>query len=937
MNRPIEFSPVSDSSTADFLATPCTFSLSSSSQSFAAGGGAASVNVNTLHGCAWTASKSADWITITAGASGLGSGSVSFSVAPTTTPRVGHLTIAGKNFAVYQEFNSCGSPAFSQANYGTSSTSQTAVREADLNGDGAQDIVMSGPNTTSWSALINNGSGSFTTKSFNANLDPVAFVLADLNGDGRPDVAMTAYNFSMVRIFFNNGAADFGPGVDIPFTSQGQSPLTQNLLAADVNRDGKADLLVSTPGANAVQVLLGNGSGGFTQTNLINVGQFVPIEIADFNRDSNPDMLLARGQSSTPIAVMLGNGSSGFGPLITSGGIDFASIAGIGDFNGDDMLDLVVPTSITTGSPPSTFTGLVVMTGDGNGHFVKKSTFSATNIAQLTVADFNNDAKPDVAYTVSTTARILLGDGDGNLGGLIQINTGGDPNFYSNYGIVGMDLTGDGRADLAVANTSAGASILRNNCAGSPIISGRVTDSRNSGLAVAGVTVTLSGTQSATTQTDSNGNYIFLNLSAGGNYVVTPSKNNFTFNPASISLNNLSGIQSANFVGTAAVLTFTSQDFVVDEGAGSIQISVRRTGDLSGVTTVDYAAVDGTASSRTDYTAALGRLRFEPGDTVKTFTVLITDDNFVEGWESLSLVLSNPVGGIFNSSPMEGPPNTSLLEIRDNDFIAPVNNPVDNSSFFVRQHYHDFLNREADAAGLQFWTNEIESCGTDTACREVKRINVSAAFFLSIEFQQTGYLVERLYKSAYGDAVGNSTFPSAHTLPVPNVRFNEFLADTQEIGRGVVVGQPGWEVQLENNKVAFIASFVQRQRFTNVFGAMSNAQYVDTLNLNAGGPLSQSERDQLVSNLTNGAMTRAQVLRFVAEHPTLISAESNRAFVLMQFFGYLRRNPDDPQDHDHTGYDFWLTKLNQFGGNFQNAEMVKAFISSDEYRHRFGP
>jgi len=75
----------------------------------------------------------------------------------------------------------------------------------------------------------------------------------------------------------------------------------------------------------------------------------------------------------------------------------------------------------------------------------------------------------------------------------------------------------------------------------------------------------------------------------------------------------------------------------------------------------------------------------------------------------------------------------------------------------------------------------------------------------------------------------------------------------------------------------------------------------------------------------------------VAEHPNLFNSEFNRAFVLMQYFGYLRRNPNDGPDSDYTGFDFWLTKLNQFGGNFQNAEMVKAFISSAEYRQRFGP
>jgi len=99
--------------------------------------------------------------------------------------------------------------------------------------------------------------------------------------------------------------------------------------------------------------------------------------------------------------------------------------------------------------------------------------------------------------------------------------------------------------------------------------------------------------------------------------------------------------------------------------------------------------------------------------------------------------------------------------------------------------------------------------------------------------------------------------------------------------------------------------------------------------------LSLSERDQLVADLSAGMKTRAQVLRAVAEDQTFYSAEYNRAFVLMQYFGYLRRNPNDPQDSDYTGYDFWLTKLNQFNGNYVDAEMVKSFLVSTEYRQRF--
>jgi hypothetical protein len=256
-------------------------------------------------------------------------------------------------------------------------------------------------------------------------------------------------------------------------------------------------------------------------------------------------------------------------------------------------------------------------------------------------------------------------------------------------------------------------------------------------------------------------------------------------------------------------------------------------------------------------------------------------------------------------------------------------NPIDESQFFVRRHYLDFLNREPDQSGWSFWINNIESCGADAGCREVKRIDTSAAFFLSIEFQETGFFVYRVYKAAFGNIANR---------PVP-LTIQEFLPETQEVGRGVVVNQAGWEQQLEANKQAWVASLAQRRRFASSFPAtISNAQFVDTLNANTGGALSPAERDGLVSRLDAGAITRAQALREVAENAEFRRRELNRAFVLMQYFGYLRRNPDDPPEPnlDFQGYNSWLAKLEQFGGDYRAAEMVKAFISSDEYRRRFG-
>jgi hypothetical protein len=202
---------------------------------------------------------------------------------------------------------------------------------------------------------------------------------------------------------------------------------------------------------------------------------------------------------------------------------------------------------------------------------------------------------------------------------------------------------------------------------------------------------------------------------------------------------------------------------------------------------------------------------------------------------------------------------------------------------------------------------------------------------VSIEFQETGYFVYRSYKSSFGNLPG---------APVP-VKFIDFLKDTQQIGKGVQVGIGNWQAQLQSNKAAYHLAFVQRPDFLAAFpNSMTAQQFVDKLDMNAGFVLSPTEKVNLVALLgaTPADITkRAQVLSAVVDDQDLRSAEFNKAFVLMQYFGYLRRNPNDQPDVDFSGYNFWLAKLNSFGGNFINAEMVKAFLLSSEYRQRFGP
>ncbi|HEY0003441.1 MAG TPA: PQQ-dependent sugar dehydrogenase [Pyrinomonadaceae bacterium] len=264
------------------------------------------------------------------------------------------------------------------------------------------------------------------------------------------------------------------------------------------------------------------------------------------------------------------------------------------------------------------------------------------------------------------------------------------------------------------------------------------------------------------------------------------------------------------------------------------------------------------------------------------------------------------------------------------DNVASRMNSIDDTNFFVRQQYLDFFTREPDNGGFAFWTNEINRCAnpanrgageTEAACIERKRVDVSGAFFVSIEFQETGFLVHRFYKASFA------------RMP----RFAEFLPDTQSIGRGVIVNQGNWQAQLEENKRQFAEAFVRRQAFRNIYDPLNNQQYVDALLVNATGTTAQPERQALIDGLNNQTETRATVLRKISENnAALKQAEQNPAFVLIQYFGYLGRNPDDPPNTDMSGYNFWLNKLNSFGGDWRAAEMVKAFITSTEYRSRFG-
>jgi hypothetical protein len=237
-------------------------------------------------------------------------------------------------------------------------------------------------------------------------------------------------------------------------------------------------------------------------------------------------------------------------------------------------------------------------------------------------------------------------------------------------------------------------------------------------------------------------------------------------------------------------------------------------------------------------------------------------------------------------------------------------NPVDDANFFVRQHYRDFLGRNADQSGLDYWTSQIAQCGSDNECIRARHLDVSVAFFAGTEFQETGAFVYRLYKAALGRRPA----------------FSEFIAGRNQVVAGT---------NLQANKQAFAQEFVDRPEFLKKYpNSMTAAQFVDALMVVASKSSSvrlASERPELLALYNGSDSGRVAIIRRVAESDGFAHAEYNRAFVMMQYFGFLRRDPDE------RGFEFWLNVLqNQPTNPAAYRAMVCSFLSSAEYQSRFG-
>jgi Tol biopolymer transport system component len=360
-----------------------------------------------------------------------------------------------------------------------------------------------------------------------------------------------------------------------------------------------------------------------------------------------------------------------------------------------------------------------------------------------------------------------------------------------------------------------------------------------------------------------------------------------------------------------STIQFRAPRFRIREsGPGGDSLIVTRLGDISHEATIDFTTssdcldtpnamcvASAVASERSDYITTSGTLRFAPGEASKTINVPVIDDVFVEGDESFNLLLSNATGGTLGGNL------TATVTIADNDKTSSSNNPIDDVAFFVRQHYLDFLNREPEPGGFQAWQNILRNCASgDTRC---DRIEVSSAFYRSAEFQQGGYLIYRFYAAALGR--------------IPH--FAEFMPDLAKVSGFQT------EQQLEASRLAFIQNFMARSEFGNKYNSLTDpAAYVNALINTAGVTL--ANKQALIDDLAAGRKTRAEVLRAIVESTEVYQKYYNEAFVVMQYFGYLRRDPD-------ILYLEWIRIMNETGGDYRG--MINGFVNSAEYRARFGP
>jgi len=296
------------------------------------------------------------------------------------------------------------------------------VAAADVNGDGKVDLITVDHQTNSVSVLLGIGGGTFQAPiTYATGADPYSVTAADLNGDGKIDLIIPNHN--NLSILLGNGNGTFQP----QFTIAGQT-YANRVVVADVNGDGRPDIVAKGRGGSYVSVLIQHYNGTFPTEGIVAMdgGAGGGLAVEDLNGDGWPDLATAsaNGFVGASVSVALAKGYGGFHSAVgfmVSPILNRSWSIAIADINGDGKPDLIAAQYTQAGSMGLVYDhGVSVLLGNGDGTFQSQLTFAAGPYETgLTVADFNGDGRPDVAVanTQSNTVTVLLGPTDGSFAG----------------------------------------------------------------------------------------------------------------------------------------------------------------------------------------------------------------------------------------------------------------------------------------------------------------------------------------------------------------------------------------------------------------------------------------------------------------------------------------------------------------------------------------
>ena len=339
-----------------------------------------------------------------------------------------------------------------------------AVVAADVNGDGKVDLISADSGVNKLSVLTNNGSGGFVLASSpgvgNGNT-PVSAAAADVNGDGKADLISANYYGDSLSVLTNNGTGLFTSPTNFYPDIYPVGKYPRQVTTADVNGDGKIDLISGNEGVDTISVLTNNGSGGFVlATNLSGQRGAGPVTTADVNGDGKADIICANFVANT-LSIFTNDGSGGF-VLASTPGIGSAcrSVAAA-DVNGDGKADL-----ISANYDDNT---LSVLTNNGSGGFSLAATIGVGNApAAILATNVSGNGRVDLicANHGDDTLSVLTNTGGGHFVLATNLGVGSGP-----WAVTAVDVNGDGKLDLACANVGGNTlSVLTNSTPFQPII-----------------------------------------------------------------------------------------------------------------------------------------------------------------------------------------------------------------------------------------------------------------------------------------------------------------------------------------------------------------------------------------------------------------------------------------------------------------------------------